>query len=406
MGFSGGPDSTALLHALKTLRPKADLAAIHVHHGLRKEADQWREHCLAFCASLAIPCLVEHVTLAGQANLEARARTARYAAFRRRLPAEAILLLAHHRGDQAETVLFRVLRGHGMRGLSGIPAARASATWLLLRPWLQHPREDLCAYLKVHGLTGIHDPGNDDPRFDRNFLRAQILPLLEARFPGLEQRLQRLSEHAALADRVLSEKLDSLLTELGQGGRLDLSGWRRLPEDLRVALLRHWLAASGDQACERALREFARQLNKPGATAEFKGQAHIFHSWRDLLFATPVDVIAGLDETPLAALDWPSAAASLSLPDGRTLTLSPAQQARLAGCALRVSARSGGESWRDPRGGPALSLKNLLQEAQVPPLLRQHLLLLSVRASAADDWRVHGYWVPGEPCLHEIRRLS
>ena len=185
VGFSGGLDSTVLL---RLLAGDADirrhgLRAIHVHHGLHADADAWAAHCRRTCDALDVPLSIVHVDVdrASGLGLEGAARATRHRAFEEGLRDDEILALAHHRDDQAETFLLRALRGSGVDGLAAMRPWRAYANGWLWRPLLDVPRDALQAHATAHGLAWIEDASNGDPRFDRNFLRNEVMPLLRQR---------------------------------------------------------------------------------------------------------------------------------------------------------------------------------------------------------------------------------
>jgi tRNA(Ile)-lysidine synthase len=186
IAFSGGLDSTVLLHLLAT-RAKIDklppLSAIHVHHGLQAAADAWPAHCQFVCDALGVPLRVIRVQVQQGASLERAARDARYQAFAEVTGAGELLVTGQHRDDQAETLLFRLLRGAGVRGLAAMPAQRPLADGYLVRPLLDVSRAELEAYAREHQLTWIEDPSNADPRFSRNYLRHHVFPRLTERWP-------------------------------------------------------------------------------------------------------------------------------------------------------------------------------------------------------------------------------
>lgn len=188
VAYSGGLDSHVLVHALAGLRAELRLPvrALHVHHGLQPQADDWVVHCEAVCRQLEIPLLVEQLDLAPGAgeSIEAAARAARYAAIAKHLRRDEMLLTAQHRDDQAETLLLQLLRGAGLEGLSGMPGCRAWQGGWHARPLLDVDREALAVYARDHQLQWIEDPSNLDERFDRNYLRHRVMPLLRARWPS------------------------------------------------------------------------------------------------------------------------------------------------------------------------------------------------------------------------------
>jgi len=183
VGFSGGLDSSVLLHRLNQETTLAGrLRAIHVHHGLHPEADAWQRQCEAVCAAWSIPltCIRVHVNRHSGNGLEAAARAARHAAFADAMEPDTILALAHHQDDQAETMLLRALRGSGVDGLAAMRAWRHFANGWLWRPLLNVPRARLHTWASTHDLTWIDDPGNADTRFDRNYLRIRPIRVIHA----------------------------------------------------------------------------------------------------------------------------------------------------------------------------------------------------------------------------------
>ncbi|MBN7138577.1 tRNA lysidine(34) synthetase TilS, partial [Lysobacter enzymogenes] len=204
VGYSGGLDSSVLLHALAASPAARErgLRAWHVHHGLHPDADAWAAHCAQVCAGYGLELTVSRVSVArdGGDGPEAAARAARHAAFAAGLGAGEVLTLAHHRDDQAETLLLRLLRGSGPDALAAMREWRDCGRGRLWRPLLALPRAALEAYAREHALRWIDDPGNDEQRYDRNFLRHRALPLLRERWPQAPAALAqsaRLQEEAA-----------------------------------------------------------------------------------------------------------------------------------------------------------------------------------------------------------------
>ncbi|MFM8353679.1 MAG: tRNA lysidine(34) synthetase TilS, partial [Gammaproteobacteria bacterium] len=200
VGFSGGLDSSVLLHATcaaRAARGEPAPHAIHVHHGLQPDADAWALHCTNEALRWGVTLRVSRVRVADAGSLEATARDARYALFRELLATpDAALLLAHHRDDQVETVLLRLLQG---RGLYGMPRVRPLGRGRVLRPLLGMARADLIAYARQHQLAWVDDPSNAMLAADRNFLRQSVLPLLRTRFPELDARVLAVAAAAGAA---------------------------------------------------------------------------------------------------------------------------------------------------------------------------------------------------------------
>ena len=187
VAFSGGLDSTVLLHRLAhdAVIRRQGLSAVHVHHGLQAEADAWAAHCATVCHALDVPLRTVRVQVDRERGegLEAAARHARHAAFAATMGHGDVLAIAHHRDDQAETFLLRALRASGPDGLAAMRPWRAFGPGWLWRPLLETPRDDVHAYARAHALTWIEDPSNARTDLDRNFLRHDVLPLLEGRWP-------------------------------------------------------------------------------------------------------------------------------------------------------------------------------------------------------------------------------
>lgn len=379
VGFSGGLDSTVLLHLLARLARRESLppiSAIHVHHGLQAVADAWPGHCQRFCDSLGVPLLVEHVEVGEGASLERAARDARYAAFIRNLLAGECLLTAQHRDDQAETVLFRLFRGAGVRGLAGIPAVRRLGRGILLRPLLDVSRAELEAYARSRGLSWIDDPSNTDSGFDRNYLRREVLPVIARRWPQAPANIARSAAHLAESEALLAElaQLDLVAADAcdSHGGwgvpSLCMESLRQLGEARQRNALRNWLApwtAMPDSAHWDgwvALRDAARD-----AQPVWRLAAGELHRAQGRLWWLSGDWLRAPADPP----GWPDPCVPLALPGNGLLRFSgePPQG------ALEVRYRRGGEMLELPGRGRR-DIKRLLNEAGVPVFLRGRLPLL------------------------------
>lgn len=377
VGFSGGMDSSVLLHAL-AISPRArarGLRAIHIDHGLHADSAQWGEHCRAFAMQLAVPIEIVRVAVERDngTGLEDAARRARRAAFAQCLRSGEVLVLAQHRDDQAETVLLKLLRGAGPEGLGGMRALREFGMGWLWRPLLDLPRTSLLAYTQSHGLRWIDDPSNAQTQLRRNFLRHEILPRIAQRWPDADIALM----HAAAASRAAAEFIDaearkSLARVQGlDPATLAWQDWLALPEALRDPVLRQWLRELAlDEPAHLHVRELERQLREAG---EDRSPCIAFvqtelRRYRDLLYA--------LRPSAPPPDDWQAewdGAAALPLPDGSVLSLQPA---RCIDPPLRVSYRRGGEKLKPAGGAHTRDLRLLLQEAGVPPWQRTRLPLI------------------------------
>jgi tRNA(Ile)-lysidine synthase len=377
VGYSGGLDSSVLLHLLAhdaDLRGRG-LRAIHVHHGLHAQADAWAAHCERECAALDVPLEVVRVKVDAAAGLgiEGAARAARHAAFAQALGEGEILALAHHRDDQAETFLLRALRGSGVDGLAAMRPWRSHARGWLWRPLLDIPRDQLTAHAHAHGLRWIEDPSNADSGFNRNFLRNQVMPLLRERWPHAAANLARSATLSAQAVDLLDAE-DAAAQALAQrdDGTLDVAVLRSLPAARRARVLRRWIDASGlPPLPANGIAQIEQQLlhARQDGEARFDWAGARVQRWRDALHA-------GHIRTPLPA-DWSQAwdgRAPLALPTGDQLELAGTEA---FDAPLRAHARQGGERLLLPRRTHHHSLRHVLQERNVPPWLRTRMPLLS-----------------------------
>ena len=413
VGFSGGVDSTVLLHLLHHWcrhHPAAPpLAAIHVNHGLQARAAEWQVHCEWVCRLLQVPlaCLAASVD-PGPRGLEAAAREARYGLFEGRLQAGEVLFLGHHADDQVETFFLRLLRGAGVQGLAAMPAGRRLGRGRLARPLLQLPRAALERYAAEQGLTCIEDPSNSDTGLDRNFLRSEILPLLAGRWPGYRQTIGRAAGHIAAASAMLARMVPAPATvysAMGDPG-VPVAALCAQPEAEAALGLRHWLQAAGLPAPDQsALAEFLRQLGHAQGSAKprLTCSAYTLQRFGDAVYLLPdsIDTCPGSPRQllPGEVCELPGAAGRIWLAPSTDegLRLDPADR-------LDIAWRGGGERCR-PRGRPrSTGLKKLLQEAGIPPWWRDRVPLLYLDGellAVGDLWLCHsGRWArsagPGE----------
>lgn len=377
VGLSGGLDSSVLLHLLANdagIRQHG-LRALHVHHGLHADADDWAAHCHDVCDALDVPLLIVHVDVdrATGLGLEGAAREARHRAYVDALGEGGILALAHHRDDQAETFLLRALRGSGIDGLAAMRPWRAYAGGWLWRPLLDLPRDALRAHAVHHGLRWIEDPGNTDEALDRNFLRARVMPLLRERWPHADAAFARSAALGAQASDLLAQEDDAVLLRAMHDERtLDAAALRGIAGERRGRILRRWVAGLGLPPLPgNGVARIGRDLLDAGhdSSARFNWNGARIQRWRDLLHAGRIDA-------PLP-MDWSCAwdgASPLALPTGDALALHGAGG---FDAPLRVHARHGGERIRLPGRVHSHALKHLLQDAGVPPWRRARMPLLS-----------------------------
>ncbi|WP_312238690.1 tRNA lysidine(34) synthetase TilS [Stenotrophomonas sp.] len=376
VGFSGGLDSTVLLHwlAQSPAQRGAGLRAVHVHHGLQAPADDWAAHCAAQCAAWDIALQVIPVEVARDSGegLEAAARHARRTAFAGALQPGEQLALAHHRDDQAETFLLRALRGSGVDGLASIKAQAPFAAGSVWRPLLQVPRSALLAYAQTHGLAWIEDPSNASDAADRNFLRLHVMPLLQQRWPQADAAFARSAALCAQSQRLLEDTDHEALRRCTVApGVLECARLLRQPHERRARLLRQWvrncglppLPAAGVEAIERELLPAAHD-----GDAQFAWQGARIRRWRGELHLLSTTLAL----PPHWSVHW-DGRAPLALPDGGQLDLLGAPRLEVP---LQVRARRGGERIQLPGRTHSHALKDLLQQRGLPPWQRRQLPLL------------------------------
>lgn len=332
VGFSGGRDSTALLHRLVAWAAdeRRALRAVHVDHALHGDSAAWAAHCVATAEAFGVPCALHRVAVRrGRGGLEDAARRARYAAFAAERRADECLVLAHHRDDQAETLLLALLRGSGERGLSAMRPYTDDARGPIWRPLLDTARADIDRYARAHALRWIDDPSNADPRLARNALRHGVLPLLRRHWPAVDAALAHSARHLADADAELSRTAARDLATLQglAGDTLDAAALRALPRPRAARALRAWAesrqAGLTADAIERALGDWAR--HPPGRALQHALGEHALRQWGGRLWLTrrtpalpPSASAPTAPETSTAS--W-LGEAPLALPDGGTLTL-------------------------------------------------------------------------------------
>ncbi len=387
VGFSGGLDSTVLLHVLANdavLRTQG-VRALHIDHGLHSDSRDWAAQAqdIADALGVGFGTIAVHVPRDSGLGPEAAARHARRTAFAAALRAGEVLALAQHRDDQAETFLLRALRASGPDGLGSIRPWRAFAAGWLWRPLLDTPRSALLAYAQRHGLRWIEDPSNRDLSLDRNFLRHRILPLLRERWPHADAGLARSAELSAQAGDLLDNEDAAVLQRmrLDGGDALSRSALRALAPERRARVLRRWVQACGAPPLpSEGIARIESDL-LPAARDRlpaFAWQGRDIVAWRDGLYC-----IEHRERASRALpLDWSA------LWDGRLpLKLPNDDRVQLVGTdalpwPVRVHARRGGERIRLPQREHHHALKHVLQDLAIPPWQRARMPLLS-RADGA-----------------------
>jgi len=403
VALSGGADSAALLYAAAALAgadPGLRLRAIHVDHGLSASGVlAAAAAAVAFAAGVPLTSLTVALDTTGGVSIEAAARAARYAALARTLVPGECLLSAHHREDQAETLLTQLLRGAGLKGLAAMPPAATLGRGRLLRPLLDVPREALRAYALAARLPFREDPMNTDLRFDRAYLRAQLWPSLTARWPEAARTLARAAGHLAQAQALLDEASAGELARLARGPALAIAGLLTLPQARRAELVRYWLGRMGLPAPPaRRLALIERELLTARGTSgpRMAWAGCELRSFAGLLYA-----FAPLPEPTVAGQALPEAGSALPLGAEGALGTLEVTATLGEGLALvphatwTLAYRAGGERLALARGAPRRALKDLLREARLPPWARERALLVS-GATLGAVVLPHATWVAAE----------
>jgi len=406
LGLSGGLDSVVLLHAMTRLRERSggslQLRALHINHQLQEQSATWAEGCANLCESLAVEFSSVEVTINASAGIENAARQARYGEFESALRENEELLLAHHRDDQMETLLLRLIRGSGSRGLSGIPASRElgggqgrelesepgseqsreQGRSRLVRPLLEIDREELLRYAEAAELSWVEDSSNEDESFDRNYCRHTLLPLIEARWPGYRESWSKSAALARESEALLQELAAMDLADIATASRsvvrrdklLALSATRRRN------VLRFWLEGLGvEELGWHQLHQLSDEVI-PSSTASVLIGGCQLHCYRETLHALSASAL----ETDVAIEELSVLSPLITIPSEVELTNNGSlgfTEALGEGVAMdklgamTIRYRQGGEACR-LLGRPNKSLKKILQEVEMQPWLRSRIPLL------------------------------
>lgn len=330
VGYSGGVDSQVLLHLAKQITEQHDIPikALHVHHGLQKDADAFANHCRNTTQDWQISLITENITHLSvhDSNLEAKARHARYQAFTKHIkePQGALLLLGHHADDQLETQLFHLVRKTGLHALCGMPAQRAHTHFHILRPFLSTPKAALLDYAKAHNLSWIEDPSNKHMHFSRNRIRHTLLPLVK-QDPVLIRALQHYRALASLGNR-----LNRAMATIDANSKdnptwpqtLSLENWQRMDDKRQLNMLRFWLSMlSHEQPPIKHLKTLRAQLQQVSSDQQLQWthNQHQVRLYQHTLYWLP----KALPTPPKKPIVWNDWSKPITLPDGKTYSLAP-----------------------------------------------------------------------------------
>lgn len=386
VAFSGGLDSTALLHCLVGVAREAGvrLTALHADHGLSPRSADWRTHCERQCGDWGVECRTARLALDhdDKRGPEGRARDARYAWFRATVGEAAWLFTAHHLGDQAETVIERLARGSGPRGLRGMQPVTRLYGMNVVRPLLDVPREALQAYAEHHRLTWVDDESNEDPAFARNYIRSRVLPVLARRWPDIETALSRTARTMVDAESVL---VQTAREDLARGDARTIRGdpslhipaLQAIDPPRRRNALRHWIHRElGVNMAFHHLSHVSRAVERhPEPAGGMNWPAVELRVHRDRLYLLAA-------ETPPPVTRCWDLKKDLEIGGGITLHARPGRgnglRAEAGGGDVQVSFRRGGERCRLPGRAHHHTVKQMLQEAGIPPWQRDRLPLIVI----------------------------
>ena len=378
VALSGGADSVALLHALVALSAEQStpaIHAIHVNHYLHPDAGEWSQLCQRHADALRVPLVIAACkVLSSGRGLEADARRERYSAFEQVLEQDEVLFTAHHVDDQVETVLMRLLRGSGPRGLAGIPQQRPCGKGRVFRPFLQVPSVTLRAAVEAAGLEYVRDPSNFEVKQDRNYLRQVVLPAIAERWPAYRETVTRAAALQALTQRRLSTMpLERTETAMGEPA---LAVDDALDPPQLAAAMHQWLGESDiESPDQKRLVELARQAltAKQDRSPELLWGEHTLRVWGGLVIRAGNPAVADSFPRELVAgeaisgdwgeLSWEPAIAGPGLRRGVRL------QCMLSGELDRVT----------PLNRPQKPLKHWCQELRIPPWWRPYLPVLTLQ---------------------------
>lgn len=383
LAFSGGVDSRVLLDLLAQYKDEkqADCLAVYVHHGLSSNADDWLAKCQTWAIQSGIDFIAEHVQLNSNGeSLEACAREARYQALRQHLDANDLLLTGQHSDDQVETFLLALKRGSGPKGLSGMGEATALGAATIVRPLLSVSRAQIEHYALQQGLQWVEDESNQDTRFDRNFIRHQISPLLTQRWPHFAQSVNRSAQLCAEQELLIEELLqDKLQAGVAKDGSLDITLLSSVSELSRARLIRMWLA---QQNIRMPSREHLGQIWHQVALAKQDANPSLnLADGQVRRFSNRLYTVTKYADIT----DWQSTVTinqALSLPDNlgylllKSCSAGHLSQHALAQGDLKITFNPEGLSAHPAERGHSRKLKKLFQEYGVPSWQRRRMPIL------------------------------
>lgn len=417
LAYSGGVDSHVLLHLCvqnQVLRDR--LTAVHVHHGLMEQADVWARHAETTARELGVKFLLFRVNAhpkLGESPEDA-ARNARYEALKSVVMPGDALLVAQHQDDQLETVLQQLLRGGGLLGLAGMPSSLPFGHGTLLRPFLHVRKQAIEDYAEAHRLIWVEDPSNNESVYDRNFLRQQVLPLLKQRWPSCDQTVARAAGHCAEAHRLLADLAAESFAEVhhAEDNTLNIERLNRYDLSRRRLIIRHWFRQMGLKMPSQAfLAQLFDHVIGAGINSDpvLCQKGYQMRRYRDKLYCFKVNAVEVFQ-----SIDWPKDLDSINI--GKRMILARVRKARgipepiWRQTRATVKFRNGSEKIALPGRRGHHPLKNLYQEAGIPPWERASMPLIYLDnqlAAIGNLWISADFYAESEPdCIgFELRRI-
>ncbi len=401
VAYSGGLDSTVLLHAMHT--EKLPIHAIHVNHHLQKECDSWQKHCEAVCKQWGIAISIKHAEIQNipQKSLEDLARDARYKLLEEMLDSNSAIVTAHHQDDVAETILLQLLRGSGPAGLAAMPEVKKLIRGFHLRPMLRVSRKELLSYANEHGLDWVDDPSNNECDFDRNYLRNEVLPKIIKRWPAAQKTLARSAELQAQTLSCLHElaKIDLRESNTDESNILEISTLQALSDERLSNVLHYWiqshnLRTPSRKILQQVISDIVRKQEietspmqswKEGEIRRFQNRLYLMEhlSMHDPSqeFRWKINQPLFIESLNRTLLPQELIENNIAVPEGAN--------------ELIVRFRQGGERLKLVGQTQHRSLKNLLNQAGVPPWERSRIPLLYHGDQLIS---VLGYWNVDQFC--------
>ena len=386
VALSGGVDSVVLLHGLvKAVQdlPDYTIRAIHINHRLSDNAEDWVMTCQRICEGWSVDLSVYtmDVAIPSGDSIESAARQFRYQVLKDHVAADEVVVTAHHQQDQAETFLLQLIRGAGVKGLSAMPRQKKLKEQGLFRPLLTSSQSDILSYANSHHLEWVEDDSNQDIRFDRNYLRHKVLPILGQRWSHIAEMIGRSARHCAEASLLLADlaEMDRVTCQLADD-QLSLSQLALLSLERQKNVIRHWLLDSGCLLpSEKQLKIIYEEVINAQVDAMpcFQWRQWQCRRYQDILYVMPI--LPSFDVTDVINWDMEQDA---TLADGRVISVNHPQvqqcKQQFPGRMVTVRFRQGGELFYPSKTAGAQSLKHLFQQWRVPPWLRERVPLFYV----------------------------